>query len=108
MATIINNFISAGVEVYGDVAIKTVSREDQSQKKNAAGLPGWVVSVLVQEGRLINQYNVTVWSAKRPAVADTDVIVFTDLSVGAYVTNGQGNLYFHASGCTPSLAAFED
>lgn len=108
MATIINDFISAGVEVYGDVAIKTVSREDQSQKKNAAGLPGWVVSVLVKEDRKINEHRVTVWSAKRPAVADTDVIVFTDLSVGAYVTNGQGNLYFHASGCTQSLGILED
>lgn len=108
MATVINDFISAGVEVYGDVAIKTVSREDQSQKKNADGVPGWVVAVLVKEGRKINEHRVTVWSAKRPAVADTDVIVFTDLAVGAYVSNGQGNLYFHASGCTPSLANFEE
>lgn len=107
MATVINDFISEGVEVYGDVAIKTVSREDQSQKTNADGVPGWVVAVLVKEGRKINEHRVTVWSAKRPAVADTDIITFTDLAVGAYVSNGQANLYFHATGCTPGLGNLE-
>lgn len=104
MATVINAFVSGpGVEVIGDVQMKMVSREDQTQKKNTAGVKGWVVPVLVQEGRLINQYNVTVWQDKRPSVADTDKVVFSDLSVGAYAGNAGAALYFHAGGVELSV-----
>lgn len=104
MATVINAFVSGpGVEVIGDVQMKMVSREDQTQKKNTAGVKGWVVPVLVQEGRLINQYNVTVWNDKRPAVADTDKVVFENLSVGAYAGNSGAALYFHADAVTLSV-----
>lgn len=97
--TIVDAFISTGVEVMGDIALKTVSREDQSQKKNQDGLPGWVVTVLVPEGRKITDYKVTVWNASRPMVADTDKVIFSGLNVGAYQSGNSANLYFHAANC---------
>lgn len=97
LTTQIAPLVSSGVEVYGDVTMKTVSREDQSQKKNSTGQAGWVISILRQNGRLVDEMRITVWG-DRPQVTDGDKIVFTGLTVGAYAQGSNANTYFHATG----------
>lgn len=90
----------AGAEVLGDVVAKRDGAgEDSPQKRNREGLPGWVVTVIIPKmgGRLTDSQRVTVWSEKRPKVADGDRVNFGGIAVGAYSAGGNAGLYVWAN-----------
>lgn len=91
--------LASGVEIYGDPTAKKDGRdEDATQKKSADGVPGWSVSVLVNRGRLREEQRLTLWSEKRPELADGDYARFTGLACGAYSGRAGAACYVWASG----------
>lgn len=92
--------LATGVEVYGDVAAKMDGRDKETatQKKNADGVLGWSVSVLVNNQRLTTDQRLTLWSEKRPELADGDYVRFTGLACGAYSGRAGAACYVWASG----------
>lgn len=79
-----------GVEVLGDVRPKLIYGSSEQQTKD--DVPGWVVSVAVPRGRLVEEQRVTVWSETCPDLHDGQTAVFRDVVVGAV----DGRIYVQA------------
>ncbi len=79
-----------GVETLGDPRPKLTYGSSEQQTKD--DVPGWVVSVAVPRGRLVEEQRVTVWSETCPDLHDGQTAVFRDVLVGAV----DGRVYVQA------------
>lgn len=79
-----------GVEVLGDPTPKLAYRSSEQQTKD--GLLGWVASVAIPRGRLIEEQRVTIWSETPPDLHDGQIVAFRDVLVGAV----DGRVYVQA------------